>query len=313
MYFILYTPYQMKTTSTFDPTKLNATVATVQDIEAKAKNAESTITGLSETAKKALSDSLKNPENYEGYLPAKEEMEAILSTLDTLSPEAKALVIERCTTLSLNKTVDESMTAIEKERKDKCYQSLKDHNIDTPENRAKIDAVKFGPNYVEIWGIKFSAEKLQPQNVVWEDKNEYGVYPSDTKGLRKAEYNGEDEYYYDLDAYIAECKKQNKTPLTRDDLEQAMKSLPGVFEENFRHNWWNILPLLLWISTSGGVDPLGKPMNRKDEYGGPAGFLGSSSSLLDRGSHWWVFHWDATHGQTLGATENFAKPSLFRI
>ncbi|GHV23930.1 hypothetical protein FACS1894176_00430 [Bacteroidia bacterium] len=38
----------------------------------------------------------------------------------------------------------------EKERKAEALQFLKAKDMDTPENRAKIDAVKFGTNYVEI-------------------------------------------------------------------------------------------------------------------------------------------------------------------
>jgi hypothetical protein len=43
-----------------------------------------------------------------------------------------------------------NMTAVEKERKEKCYEFLKANNMDTSENRAKIEAVKFTSNSIEI-------------------------------------------------------------------------------------------------------------------------------------------------------------------
>jgi hypothetical protein len=47
-------------------------------------------------------------------------------------------------------TSQEKYLYFEKERKTKALQFLKDNDMDTPENRAKIEAVKFGTNYVEI-------------------------------------------------------------------------------------------------------------------------------------------------------------------
>jgi hypothetical protein len=47
-------------------------------------------------------------------------------------------------------TSQEKYLYFEKERKTKALQFLKDNDMDTLENRAKIEAVKFGTNYVEI-------------------------------------------------------------------------------------------------------------------------------------------------------------------
>ncbi|MDR0859693.1 MAG: hypothetical protein LBO09_01560 [Candidatus Peribacteria bacterium] len=90
----------MKQPTTFDSKKLNTAVEKVQAIEAKAKATAFSPDGLKESVSKDVSDAIRNPENYEGYLPAKEEIKTLLATLDALSPVARALVIERCTTLS---------------------------------------------------------------------------------------------------------------------------------------------------------------------------------------------------------------------
>ncbi|GHV22151.1 hypothetical protein FACS189428_3760 [Clostridia bacterium] len=79
--------------------------------------------------------------------------------------------------------------------------------------------------------MKFSTEKLVPQGVQRQSKNQYGIYPSDQKGVRKADYKGEEEYYYDFDAYEAECKKQGKNAVMKGDLEKAMQSLVGDYKE----------------------------------------------------------------------------------
>ncbi|MDR0860234.1 MAG: hypothetical protein LBO09_04615 [Candidatus Peribacteria bacterium] len=90
----------MKQSTTFDPERFNAAVERVQAIEAKVKATAFSPDGLKESVRKDVSDAISNPENYEGYLSAKEEIKTLLATLDALSPAARALVIERCTTLS---------------------------------------------------------------------------------------------------------------------------------------------------------------------------------------------------------------------
>ncbi|GHV22146.1 hypothetical protein FACS189428_3750 [Clostridia bacterium] len=65
---------------------------------------------------------------------------------DEKKPEETSTAGARTTSQAEHK----NMTTIEKERKSSAYEKLIELKIDTPENRAKIDAVKFGTNYVEI-------------------------------------------------------------------------------------------------------------------------------------------------------------------
>ncbi|GHV23928.1 hypothetical protein FACS1894176_00420 [Bacteroidia bacterium] len=50
--------------------------------------------------------------------------------------------------------------------------------------------------------------------------------------MRKNIYNGAEEYYYDLEAYEAECEKQGKKAVMKEDLEKAMQALVGNYKEN---------------------------------------------------------------------------------
>jgi hypothetical protein len=84
--------------------------------------------------------------------------------------------------------------------------------------------------------VKFSNEKLVPQNVQRKAKNQYNVSPSNQKGLWKADYQGAEEYYYSLDAYETECKKQGKKAVMKEHLEKAMQSLVGDYKES---NWYS--------------------------------------------------------------------------
>jgi hypothetical protein len=61
------------------------------------------------------------------------------------------------------------------------------------------------------------------------------VYGSNKKGLWKKSYQREEGYYYDLDAYISECKEQGKKPIMKKDIKKALKALPGTYSITNRY------------------------------------------------------------------------------
>jgi hypothetical protein len=72
-----------------------------------------------------------------------------------------------------------------------------------------LNNIEYGPDYIEIWGVKFSREKLIPQVKFNENMNENRVFKSDKNWVFKVIYtdNGNEEYYFTEDAYADEVNK----------------------------------------------------------------------------------------------------------
>ena len=201
----------------------------------------------------------------------------------------------------------ESMWSLEQSRKMAALKWLEDNNMASNENKAMIDAVRFTDEAIVVGDVRFSNEKLRPQNTQrWTPPYTGYATPSVNKSwLRKQVYNGEEEYYYDLDAYIRECAEQGKTAVMKEDIEQALQALPGTYGVTDRYAWWNILSILLWLSMSGWVYPSGKPSDT-----GKSGYLGlASPNDSDR----WDYKWNTTRGRLDGYRRTYALPALFLL
>jgi hypothetical protein len=123
----------------------------------------------------------------------------------------------------------------EQQRKQDALNFLKANDMDTPKNRRMIEDVKFTEKAIIIGGVPFSNTQLIPQNVERKEKNKWDVCGSSKKGLWKKSYQGEEGYYYDLDAYISECKEQGKKSIMKEDIEKALKALPGTYSVASRY------------------------------------------------------------------------------
>lgn len=125
------------------------------------------------------------------------------------------------------------MTPTDKENMEKSIKYLVNKKQDTPENLKKLEAIKYGVNFIEIGGVRFSREKLIPQVKFKSEPNRSNVFGSDKKGIFKTNYNGKDEYYLTTDAYIQESKKQGKKAIKDDHMRKALESLPGKFQDDW--------------------------------------------------------------------------------
>ena len=170
------------------------------------------------------------------------------------------------------------MTPEDNANMEKSIKFLVDNQKDTSENIKKLEAVKYGSNYREIAGLKFSREKVVPQ-VKFNDKpNKHGVFECKEKGIYKTIYNGKDEYHLTTDQYIDQTKKQWMTAIEDSHLRQALRALPWDFKDNEWYVWSNILWNILDLSMSGSVHSDGTLW-----YGDGYGYL-SSASPVDENS-----------------------------
>lgn len=118
-----------------------------------------------------------------------------------------------------------------------------------------MNNIEYGPDYIEIWGVKFSREKLIPQVKFNENMNENRVFKSDKNWVFKVIYtdNGNEEYYFTEDAYADEVNKQWKIYLTDRDLESALSSL-NINEYKWEpHDYGPMLWYILNLNPSGKV------------------------------------------------------------
>ena len=161
------------------------------------------------------------------------------------------------------------MTPEDNENMEKVIQFLTFFNMNTQENFKKLYAVKYGSNYREIDGLKFSREKVIPKVEFKKRQNGYDVFECKEKGIYKAIYNGKAEYYLTPDQYIAQAKKQGLNTIDDNHIRQALKALPAKFEDDNEdyHNeyfWGNVLSIILGLSGSGSIDSFGE----NSGYGG---------------------------------------------
>ena len=145
------------------------------------------------------------------------------------------------------------MTSEDNKNMEISIKFLIDNHMDTQENRKKLYAVNYGPNYREIGGVKFSREKFVPKVRFNDTPNIHGVFECEKKGIYKTVYNDQDEYYLTTDQYIDQATKQWITAIKDSHLRQALKALPGEFSDKNWYIWGNLLWNILDLSMPGVV------------------------------------------------------------
>jgi len=199
------------------------------------------------------------------------------------------------------------MTPEDNANMEKSIKFLVDNQKDTSENIKKLEAVKYGSNYREIAGLKFSREKVVPQ-VKFNDKpNKHGVFECKEKGIYKTIYNGKDEYHLTTDQYIDQTKKQWMTAIEDSHLRQALRALPWDFKDNDWYVWGNILWNILDLSMSGYVSSGGGLWDKDG-----CGSLSSASPVAKDSTRAFVFNEDRG-GLDLYYGRNGARPCLSLI
>ncbi len=159
-----------------------------------------------------------------------------------------------------------NMLTSDKKNMQKSIEYLIEKKMDTPENFKKLEAINYGNNFIEIGWVRFSREKLIPQgkfkSKIYQDHYRRPILKSNKKGIFKAKYNNQDEYYFSLDAYIEETKNQGKKSIEDNHIRKALEALPGDFVNGDWYYWANILANILNISQSGCVQ-----IDRNNYYG----------------------------------------------
>ena len=233
---------------------------------------------------------------------------SLLDNLDTFKKEEKSKQISQFSDTSYESLLNKpNMTATDKENMEKSIKYLVDNKMDTSENLKKLDAIKYGANFIEIGGVKFSREKLVPQVEFKSKVNQYDVFESNKKWICKTNYNGKDEYYLSTDAYIKEAKKQGKKAIKDDHIRNALQELPGEFKDNNWYQWANILWNILNLSMSGCVLSDG---GWWDESG--YGFLSSASPVITSSTRAFEFSEDRG-GLSSDYNRDDARPCLFVV
>ncbi len=203
-----------------------------------------------------------------------------------------------------------NMTAIDKENMQKSITYLRTNGMDSEENLKKLDAINYGPDYIEIWGVKFSREKLVPQVKFNEEANEYNIFESNAEWVFKSIYNGKEEYYLTIYAYLEEVEIQGKEEITDDHMKIALQALPGDYDESRLYKWANILWNILNLSISGKVDDSGRLYN-SDKYW----YLTITTSRPPKIYFRWAFAFNESGGSSYGGydAKYFARPCLYIV
>ena len=152
---------------------------------------------------------------------------------------------------------------IEKERKAEAIAFLTANDMDTPNNRALINAVKFTPDAIEIGWVRWSYNNLQASDV--------GInYSTDTKAqpknyeeahVFKWEWEFAQEDYFTRKAIdTLPASKKAKIP-TYKDMRKTLAAIPWwpvgqavpTSESSTSRTKWSakILSILLWTQMSG--------------------------------------------------------------
>jgi hypothetical protein len=131
-----------------------------------------------------------------------------------------------------------NMTDKDKKIMEEIIKYLKKNNMKTASNIRKLETIIYGENYIEIWWIKFSRQKL----ISWEKpQNTYNPVEIKNGAFRHHNY-----CFFTAKAYKEEIIAQWKTPIEYHHIKQALKTLPWKYKENDRYAWWNILLDLLF-------------------------------------------------------------------
>ena len=129
-------------------------------------------------------------------------------------------------------------TAKDKINMEKSIKFLIDNKMNTEENLKKLEAINYGPNYIEIWWIKRARENL------------------------KAEPNGKDifqhwdEIYFGFHQMVEQMNLLNEKWMDLPDKKQFIKTLKALPWERWEHGpdeyvWGNILWIILDLPKSG--------------------------------------------------------------
>lgn len=148
--------------------------------------------------------------------------------------------------------VEFPIKALEQERKTAAIAELERLEMNTKENVAKINAIKFLED-----GILIDKTKWTYKNMEWGQ----WVFRRETN-----------RQYYNFTERKAEAKKQWIVLPTIKDFQDTLKALPGDYSLDSWYKWWNILSIILWESKTGCCVSGGDLINY-----GERGYLGSVS------------------------------------
>jgi hypothetical protein len=150
------------------------------------------------------------------------------------------------------------------QRKAEALQFLKDNRMDTPENRALINAVQFTSDAIEIWWVKWAYENLKASDVGMDYTTDTSENPADYTQAHIFKWEGDfvDEDYFTRKAIdTLPASKKAKVP-NFIDMRKTLEAIP----------WWPIgkiasvsssqtpdsllwsaklLSILLWTKMSG--------------------------------------------------------------
>ncbi|MCX6825533.1 MAG: hypothetical protein NTY80_04930 [candidate division SR1 bacterium] len=208
----------------------------------------------------------------------------------------------------------ENMDAIDKANMKKTLDDLKRNDMLTLENLQKLDNnLSYTPTERIINGVYFSRTKFVPDTKFNDKPNSYGVFECESrgilkgkeKGIYKAMYNGNPEYYLSTDKYIEQAEKQGKKAIKDSDIRKALQGMPGDFSDNTRYIGGNILGNILGLSMSGCVDSDGQLY-----YGDGYGSLSSASPVHSYNTRAFTFNEDK--GKLYNSYSRYdARPCLF--
>lgn len=128
-------------------------------------------------------------------------------------------------------TTESPIKKLEKERKNAAIAELERLGMKTDENVDKINDIKFENDKILIGNTPWAYEDMK-----------WGSWTF------KKETNSR---YYDFSQRKAEAKKQSIALPEKKDFENTLKALPGEYSEMGWYKWWNILPIILWMSMTG--------------------------------------------------------------
>jgi hypothetical protein len=191
---------------------------------------------------------------------------------------------------------------LEKQRKTEALQFLVANNMDTPENRALINAVKFTPEAIEIGWVRWSYNNLKATDVGMNYSTDTNAQPKNYEEAHvfKWEWKFAQEDYFTR-AAIDQLQQQWKAKIPTDtDMKNTLKALPWWTQ---RWSWekWSakILSILLWTQMSG-YRRAGERNHTTEN-----GYLWSASPFDTNNA--WAFKRDSSEGKLV----NYNKRSAF--